>query len=111
MDNRDRVRIQHILDASEKAIHFTQGRSRLDLDTDEMLSLALVRLVEIIGEAAKSISPELKAQASHIPWRQMAGTRDRLTHAYFDINLDIIWDIVTKDLPRLIPELEALSRT
>jgi uncharacterized protein with HEPN domain len=72
---------------------------------------AVVRLVEILGEAAKHISPETCAQAPNIPWRQIAGTRDRLSHAYFDVNLDIIWDIISNDLPNLIPELQRILQT
>jgi uncharacterized protein with HEPN domain len=107
----DTVRLQHMLDAAQKAIQFTQGRSRQDLNDDEMLALAIVRLVEILGEAAKNVSPDTRAQAPNIPWRQIAGTRDRLSHAYFDVNLDIIWDIVTNDLPTLIPKLQKILRS
>jgi uncharacterized protein with HEPN domain len=106
----DTVRLQHMLDATQKAIQFTQGRSRQDLNDNEMLALAIVRLVEILGEAAKNVSPDTRTQAPNIPWRQIAGTRDRLSHAYFDVNLDIIWDIVTNDLPTLIPELQKILR-
>ncbi len=108
MDNRDEIRLRHMLDAAQKAIAFTQGRERADLDTDEMLALAVVRLVEILGEAAKNVSQPLKEQTPDIAWRQIAGTRDRLTHAYFDVNLDIIWDIVNNDLSPLVKKLEAL---
>lgn len=108
MDNRDETRLRHMLDAARRAIAFTQGRERIDLDTDEMLALALVRLVEILGEAAKNVSQDLRDQSPDIPWRQMAGTRDRLTHAYFEVNLDIIWDIVNNDLPPLVGKLEEL---
>jgi len=108
MDNRDEARLWHMLDAAQKAISFTQGHPRTDLDSDELLALAVVRLVEILGEAAKNVSQDLKDQTPQIAWRQMAGTRDRLSHAYFDVNLDIIWDIVTNDLPLLVPQLEIL---
>jgi uncharacterized protein with HEPN domain len=108
MDNRDEVRLRHMLDAARKAIVFTQERTRTELDTDEMLALAVVRLVEILGEAAKNVSQDIKNQTPDIAWRQMTGTRDRLTHAYFDVNLDIIWDIVANDLPPLVTKLEEL---
>jgi uncharacterized protein with HEPN domain len=108
MDSRDEVRLRHMLDAARKAIAFTQGHTRADLDSDELLALAVVRLVEILGEAAKNVSQDMKDQTPEIAWRQMAGTRDRLTHAYFDVNLDIIWDIVNNDLPPLVEKLETL---
>lgn len=104
----DMIRLRHMLDAAQKVLAFTQGRSRQDLDTDEMLALATVRLIEILGEAAKNVSPDIQATAPEIPWRQMTGTRDRLAHAYFDVNLDIIWEIVSNSLPPLVQHLEQL---
>jgi uncharacterized protein with HEPN domain len=95
-------------DATRQALDFTAGRSREDLDTDAMLMLALTRLVEIIGEAAKGVSGPTRALAPAIPWRDIAGTRDRIAHGYYDINLDTVWDILTLDLPKLARELEYL---
>ncbi len=71
-----------------------------------MLSLALVRLLEVIGEAARGISPEFREKHAKIPWKQMMGMRNRLIHGYYDINLDIVWETITKDLPPLIAQLE-----
>ena len=73
-----------------------------------MLALSLVRLLEIIGEAASRVSKEKQAQSPEIPWRQVIGMRNRLTHAYFDINLDFVWQTVTEDLVPLIAELERM---
>lgn len=106
MSKTDEVRLRHMVDAARKAIAFTQNRIRTDLDNDEILALAVVRLIEILGEAAKNVSQTTKDRFPEIPWRQIAGTRDRLSHAYFDVNLDIIWDIVTSNLPPLIEQLE-----
>jgi uncharacterized protein with HEPN domain len=102
----DVIRLRHMLDAARKAIAFAQGRSRDDLGSDEMLALALVRLLEILGEAAKQVSPATRDRYPQIPWRQIAGTRDRLIHGYFDVDLDIIWEIVTHDLLPLVDALE-----
>ncbi len=104
----ERVRVRHMLDAAKKAVAFTQSRSRADLDTDEMLALALVRLLEIIGEAAKYVPQDIKAAGSAVPWSQIARTRDRLIHGYFNVNLQIVWDIVTDELPPLVKALEAV---
>ncbi|NES20146.1 MAG: DUF86 domain-containing protein [Symploca sp. SIO3E6] len=104
----DIIRLRHMLDATQKVLTFTQNRSREDLDRDDMLALAVVRLIEILGEAAKNISPETEAQAPEIPWRQIKGTRDRLAHAYFDVNLDVVWEIATTGLPPLANNLELL---
>ena len=104
----DQVRLRHLRDAAQEAARFTAGRSRADLETDRMLSLALVRLLEIIGEAARAVSPSLRQVHPEILWRQMVGMRDRLIHGYFDVDLDIVWETVSHDLPTLIPPLAQL---
>lgn len=109
MPKDDRVRFSHMLDAAKKAVEFCQARSRSDLGTDNMLGLSLVRLLEIIGEAARAVSAEGRAAHPTLPWKKMVGMRDRIVHGYFDINLDIVWETVTHDLPPLITELERLT--
>ncbi len=110
MSNEDAVRLRHMLDAAKRAIDFMQGRAKSDLESDEQLSLAVVRLLEILGEAAKNVSEDLRKDYPDIPWRQIAGTRDRLIHGYFDVDLDIVWQIISTDLPVLVAQLEkALS--
>ena len=104
----DAVRCRHMLDAALKARQFMRGRARADLDTDEQLVLALVRLLEVLGEAARAVTPNFRQRAPQIPWQQIAGTRDRLIHGYYDVDLDIIWQILTADLPPLIAQLEQL---
>jgi uncharacterized protein with HEPN domain len=106
----DEVRLRHICDAAREAIHFVQGKSRPDLDSNDMLSLALVRLLEIIGEAANGVSPELREKYPAIHWTGMTGMRNWLIHGYFDVNLDIVWQTVTKDLPPLAAQIERVLR-
>ncbi len=103
----DEVRLRHILDAANEAIVFAGGRE--DLDLDRQLALSLVKLIEIIGEAAAGVSEETRAQAPQIPWRSIVGMRNRLIHSYFDIDLDRVWDTIVDDLPPLIKQLEALK--
>lgn len=102
----DTVRLRHMLDAAHKAIEFTRGCDRADLDKDEKLALSIVRLLEVMGEAAKSVSEQCQKQYQTIPWREIAGTRNRLIHGYFDIDFDIVWKIVSADIPSLITQLE-----
>ena len=76
MQNKDRVRIEHLVDAAETALGFVKGRERVDLETDVMLRFAVVRAIEIVGEAAANVS----AEASAVPWKQIAGMRNRIVH-------------------------------
>lgn len=104
----DAVRLRHMLEAAQKAQRFIQDRDRSDLETDEMLSLALVRLLEIVGEAAIHVSADVRTDYPLIPWQQIADTRNRLIHGYFNVDLDIVWAILQKDLPLLVSELESI---
>jgi uncharacterized protein with HEPN domain len=106
MPKRDNGRLEDMLDAARKAVGFTKDRSRKDLDEDEMLSLALVRLLEIIGEAARFVPEEIRNTHPKVPWREIASTRNRLIHGYFAVDLDVIWAIVKQDIPPLINQLE-----
>jgi uncharacterized protein with HEPN domain len=96
-----------MLDAAMEARAFTEGCSREDLDHNRLLALALLKCIEIIGEAASRISPITQAGHPELPWADIIGMRNRLIHAYFDIDLDLVWDTVTIDLPPLIAMLQA----
>ena len=104
----DNVRLRHILDAARESVSFAEGRRRADLDTDRKLNLSLVRLLEVIGEAARSLSPEFRETHPTLPWGKMVGMRDRLIHGYYDVNLDVVWETITEDLPPLIVQLERI---
>lgn len=106
MQPHDRIRLQHMRDAARDASSFAAGRSRDDLATNRMLVLALVKSIEIIGEAASRVSAEARTEVPNIPWQQIVAMRNRLIHAYFDVNLDILWHTVQTELPPLVVELE-----
>ncbi len=108
MQRDDIAGLNHILDAAGKALTFVKGKTRKDLERDEMLALALVRLLEIVGEAANSVSPAFRDRFPHIPWRKMTGLRNRLLPGYFEVNLDIVWDTIREDLPPLVEDLKEL---
>ena len=105
---KDEDRILHMLDAARKAADFVRGRNRVDLDKDEKLALAVIHLLEIVGEAASNVSADLCRRYPDIPWKKIAGTRNRLAHGYFDVDLDIVWQIATTQLPPLILELKKI---
>ena len=102
MPPEDAIRLRHMTEAAAKAADFVKTRAREDLDQDELLRLALTKLVEIVGEAAKHVSIETRATMPDVAWSAAARMRDRLIHHYFDINLDALWATVTHDLPSLV---------
>ena len=106
MRKADSIRLRHMRDASREAIGFAQDKCRADLDDDRMLVFALVKAIEIVGEAANQVTDGTRAQLTGIPWTDIVGMRHRLIHAYFDINLDILWQTIERDLPALISALE-----
>ena len=110
MRAEDSVRIRHMIDAAQAALKFAQGRTRPDLDTDQMLQFALVRAIEIVGEAASKVSLEARLDTPQIPWAVIIGMRNRLVHAYFETNHDVLWATVIQALPELLAQLEAPRR-
>jgi uncharacterized protein with HEPN domain len=105
----DRVRVMHMIDAGELVAHFVDGRQRADLDHDKMLLFAIVRAIEIIGEAAGKITEETRRNHPTIPWQAIVGMRNRLIHGYFDIDTDIVWKTATAEIPSLLTQLRALQ--
>lgn len=101
----DATRLAHMRDAASKVIDFSQGKPREALDTDEILCLALVRLLEIVGEAANRVSEATRKQHPEIPWPQIVGMRNRLIHGYDVIDLDILWQTIEHDVPKLLQAL------
>lgn len=108
MRSDDRVRIRHMIDAAEDVGRFIAGRPRADLDTDRMLLFAVVRAIEIIGEAASKVSEETRSSTPRIAWRAIVGMRNRIVHAYFDVDRDIVWKAAVEEVPALLALLEPL---
>ncbi|MCJ7673652.1 MAG: DUF86 domain-containing protein [Sedimentisphaerales bacterium] len=104
----DRVRLQHMLDAALEIEQYVQSSAREDLNRDRKLVHSLVHLLEIIGEAATQVSEELRGNVPGIPWSVIVGMRNRLIHAYFSINLSVVWSTSTEDIPLLITELKKI---
>jgi uncharacterized protein with HEPN domain len=94
-----------MLDHAAEATEIARGRSRSDLDTDRLLNLALVRLIEIVGEAASRVASEVQERYAEIPWADIVGMRNRVVHGYDEVDFDILWDVVDLHLPPLIAEL------
>ena len=104
----DLTRLRHMHGAAGEALTFVAGKGRGGLDQDRMLTLALLKFVEIIGEAASKISQALRDSWPEVPWADIIGMRHRLMHSYSEVNLEILWEAVTGDLPSLIDALEIM---
>ena len=100
--------LRHMLDHAREAVALAQGKTRADLDSDRLLELALVRLLEIVGEAASRVPGDECARYPEIPWPQIVGLRNRLIHGYDAVDMDILWQIIEYDLPPLITALEKI---
>ena len=108
MVDSDRILVRHMIDAAETAIRFLQDKSRADLYSDQMLLFAVVRAIEIIGEAAGKLSETTRSSSFNVPWSAIVAMRNRLVHGYFDIDTDIVWATVISELPDLLPKLRPL---
>jgi uncharacterized protein with HEPN domain len=97
-----------MLDHAKEAVSLIEGKIRDDLERERMLELSLIRLVEVVGEAAARMGHEEQEKYSTIPWTQVIVMRNRLAHGYDRVDLDILWDTIELDLPPLIEELEKI---
>lgn len=104
----DVTRLRHMLDAALEAQQFTSGKTRASLDQDRLLVLGIVKLVEIIGEAASKMTKPFQDAHPQIPWSAIIGMRNVLIHGYFEIDLDEVWSTLQNDLPPLIRQLQAI---
>ena len=107
----DAVRLRHMLDAAEQALQFCAGRRLEDLYGDAMLRSALVHTITVVGEAASKVTQATREGLPEIAWASMVGMRNRLVHAYFDIDSDILWQTVIERLPPLARQLRVLLST
>ena len=110
-EKRDpRVYLEDILDAARKAGEFSAGLSFEDFEADEKTVYAVVRALEIVGEASKQLPPGIRERAPDVPWRSMTGMRDKLIHAYSGIDLKVVWRTIHDELPGAVAEIQALLR-
>ena len=109
MTQHDQIlRMRHMLDHAKEAVGLLAGKVKADLYRSRVLELAIVKIVEIVGEAANRLSTDDQLRYPTIPWKEIVGMRNRLVHGYDAIDLDVLWDTVHIDLPPLIDELERI---
>lgn len=106
----DRVRVLHMIEACESVQRFIQGRRRLDFETDQMLLFAVVRAIEVLGEAAGKVSEDTRSACPEIPWPEITNMRNRLIHGYFDIDIDIVWNTASLEIPALLADLRRIAQ-
>lgn len=104
------VYLEDIITAAERIAAYIAGHTRESFEADAKTIDAVVRNLEVVGEAVKQVPAELRQQAPDIEWTKVAGLRDILIHAYFNVDLEIVWDIVTNKLPDLAVKVKALLR-
>lgn len=109
LPEEDRVRLRHMRDAAQQALQFCTGRARGDLDTDVMLRFALVHAVTVLGEAASKVSAVTRTAYPGLAWPAIVGMRNRLVHAYFDIDTAMLWDTLAHSVPELLRQVEAID--
>ena len=109
-ERRDRDYIEDIRAAIARIARYTVDLSREQFEEDERTQDAVMRNLEVIGEAAKSVSAPMRRENPHIPWKDVAGGRDKLIHHYFGVNYAIIWKIIRDELPPLLPQIDEMLR-
>ncbi len=109
MSRRDPlIALRQMRDHAREAIELVRNRPRRELDADRVFGLALVRLLEIVGEAAARVGEQQRERWPSIPWKPIVGLRNRLIHGYDEVDFDVVWSVVVTDLPALVRELEAV---
>src|SRR5947209_6164312 len=108
MPKDDSVYLGHMLDAALKIAARIQGKSRAEYDASEDLQIVLTFLIQTIGEAASRVSSETRDGHPEIPWKQIVGMRNRIVHDYMNIDADIVFEVVTRNIPALIAQLQSM---
>jgi uncharacterized protein with HEPN domain len=108
MPRDDAVYVEHMLETARNAVGKVERKSRADFDADENLRLALAHLIQILGEAASRVSSAFRETHPEIPWSEVIGMRHKIVHDYLGLDYDIVWEVVTRDLPILAGKLERI---
>lgn len=105
--SRDKSRLEHILQAIERIRRYTKGKTFDDFIADDMMYYAVVKNIEILGEASNMLTEEFQKEHPQTPWKQVNGMRNYIVHEYFQVDNNIVWDVITNDLPLLEQQITA----
>jgi uncharacterized protein with HEPN domain len=108
MNKRDNIYLDHFLDSISKIENFTKDINEDKFKEDELVQSAVIRQIEIIGEATKQLSILVKKKYPSVPWRDIAGMRDKLIHDYFGVDIDAVWDTIQRDIPKLKKDIKEI---
>lgn len=108
MNDRDRLRLRHIIDAAERIADYLSSVGRDSFLSNRMLQDAVIRNLEIIGEACVNLTPEFRDSHAAVPWLKASGIRNRLVHGYFDVDLGVVWQTAREALPPFVDQVRAL---
>ncbi len=106
----DHTRLREMLDTAADIVQYSAGRGRGDLDSDKLLATSLVHWIQLFGDASRLLSTALKEGHPEVPWARIQGMRHRIVHDYTQVDVDIVWQTCTADIPELIPRLGAIQR-
>ena len=106
--SRDQAALLDVVLAAQQIRRYSQGIDRARLESNDEKQAAILYRIIIIGEATKRLSQTFRQQHPNIAWREMAGMRDRITHVYDQVNLDVVWDVVHNKIPELLAQIEPL---
>jgi uncharacterized protein with HEPN domain len=106
----DDTSLRHMLEHAREIVAMMRGKSLRDLEHDRMLELAVMRLLEIVGEAAQRVTEQRRATHPEIPWAKIRGMRNLVVHVYDEVDLAQVWQTANEDLPALIAQLERILR-
>jgi len=110
ISKNDLAFIKHILDSADAIESFSEGMNKVELISNRMKRSAIIREIEIIGEAVKNLSVNLKNEHDEVQWKNIIGTRNKMTHHYFGVDIDMVWKIVKEDLPILKKQMEKIKK-
>ena len=102
--------IKHILESIDKIEAFSKNLSKKTLSKNELKQYAIIRAIEVIGESVKNLPDSLKNKYPNVPWKEIAGTRDKMIHHYFGVDLNIVWDIISKEIPKLKEDIKDILK-